>query len=292
MGNPDVKFDNGDLVNAIDQMIIDNLSEGLVVDQLSERVGLSKFHLHRMFAAQTGFELVEYMQRRKMERALALLEQGKLSVIEVALEVGYESHSSFSRVFKQSFSVSPSQVVKGKPCEPLVKYKKKPKQELATLETRWHYFPATKVFGSYCRGFEQNSFVKVANTAFSRLTDLSQHGDYISSNPIGVAITNPWSTEHEKAEFFCGLLSGLAPDSSLEEFEIPEGNYISAIYTGPYHQLWQFISKLHSYWTEQNQITLACRQVIQKYLNDPTTTAPENLKTELFFAVEQINADE
>lgn len=119
------RHDHANLINSIDKLISDNLSEPMLVRQLSDRVGLSKFHLHRIFAAQTGFELSEYMQRRKMERALTLLTQDNSSVIDVALAVGYDSHSSFSRVFKQSFGVTPSQVKQGVEPEPLVKYKKK-----------------------------------------------------------------------------------------------------------------------------------------------------------------------
>ena len=41
--------------------------------------------------------------------------------------------------------------------------------------------------------------------------------------------------------------------------------------------------------TEKNRVKLARCQVIQKYLNHPEHTAPQDLKTELYFPVEQIN---
>lgn len=281
---------SGDLINVINELIKDNLSESILTEQLSEQVGLSKFHLHRVFSAQTGFELAEYMQRRKMERALALLSQGELSVIDVALAVGYESHSSFSRVFKQSFDVTPSQVLKGANCTPVVKHKKKRKSELEQVETTWLYLTERKVFGKFCRGFEQSSFAQVANETFGSLTEISSCTDYLSSEPLGVAMTNPWNDEPEQAEFFCGFLSGLegAYDEQLDCFTWPEGHYICVNYTGPYHLMWQFISRLHSQWVEQKKITLATRQVIQRYLNHPATTSPEQLETVLYFPIEKV----
>lgn len=276
------------LINLVEQMISENLSESLLIEQLSEHAGLSKYHLHRVFVAQTGFEVAEYIQRRKMERALALLEQGEASVIDVALAVGYESHSSFSRVFKQSYSVTPTQVLKGASYEPLIRYKKKSKQELVEPDTKWLYLEQKRILGKYCRGFEQSSFAQIATKTFEDLTDKSLYKDYLGSEPIGVSISNPWGNEPEKAEFFCGFLSGLedGENSGLESFIWPEGNYICTTYTGPYHLMWQYISKLHSYWAEHKQVKLMTRQVVQRYLNHPTTTKPEDLTTELYFPVE------
>lgn len=277
-----------DLVNVIDRLITDNLSEPILVQQLSDRVGLSKFHLHRIFSAQTGFELSEYMQRRKMERALALLKIENSSVIDVALAVGYESHSSFSRAFKKCFDITPSQVIQGIPCEPLVKYKKKAKEITEKLQTRWLYLPETKVLGKYCKGFEQSSFAAAASEKYRELTELSTE-DYLQSEPIGVALTNPWSTNRQEAEFFCGFLSGLEQYSEeLDSFTWPEGNYLCSTYTGPYQQMWQHISRLHSLWAEKNEITLATRQVVQRYLNHPEATKPQNLQTDLYFLVTDI----
>lgn len=283
------RSDHADLINVIDKLISDNLSEPMLVQQLSDRVGLSKFHLHRIFAAQTGFELSEYMQRRKMERALAMLTKDNNSVIDVALAVGYESHSSFSRVFKQSFGVTPNQVRQGSKPEPLIQYKKKNKGEFEQIETKWLYLPETKVLGKYCKGFSQSSFAEIANEKYQELTELSARKGYLKSEPVGVALTNPWSNKAEEAEFFCGFLSGLEQyGTELEQYIWPAGNYICSTYTGPYQQMWQYISRLHSLWVEQNNIKLATRQVVQKYLNHPAFTAPENLQTELYFLVKTI----
>lgn len=282
--------ENGNLINLVDGMITENLSEPIVIQQLSEYVGLSKFHLHRVFVAQTGFEIAEYMQRRKMERALALLTAGNSSVIDIALSVGYASHSSFSRVFKQSYGVTPTQVLQGMSCATLINYKKKDKQGMEIPDTEWLYLKERQILGRYCSGFEQSSFAEVANDTFTSLTELSELRDYLLSEPVGVSITNPWSDLPKKAEFFCGLLSGLdnVDASTLETFVWPEGNYISATYVGPYHLMWQFISRLHSFWAQQNQVKIATRQVIQRYLNHPAVTAPEQLRTQLYFKVENV----
>lgn len=282
--------DTGNLINLVDSMISENLSETLVVNALSDHVGLSKYHLHRVFVAQTGFEIAEYIQRRKMERAMALLKSGSISVIDTAISVGYESHSSFSRVFKQSFGVTPSQVLQGIACTDFVNYKKKRKTELDLPKTKWLYLQEQRILGLYCRGFEQSSFAKVASETFEVLTKASYFSDYLASKPIGVALSNPWTDAPEKAEFFCGFLSGLeqGQQSKFEVFVWPEGNYISTTYTGPYHLMWQFISKLHSHWAEHNKVRLATRQVIQRYLNPPQTTPPNLLQTELYFPVEKM----
>lgn len=279
----------GDLINYLDEIIVADLSSQHHVDNLSQKAGLSKFHLHRIFAAQTGFEIAEYIQRRKMERALAMLNANTAnSVIDIALAVGYESHSAFSRVFKQSYGITPNQVQKGAYYEPLIKYKKKRKQELDVPATSWLYLPELPILGKFCKGFEHASFARIASTTFEHLTELSDCSDYIACEPVGVSMNNPWSQEHREAQFFCGLLSGLeqVDKKQLELFTWPEGHYISTTYTGPYRLMWQFISQLHSRWAEQGKVKLTTRQVIQRYLNHPRETSPEALKTQLYFAVE------
>ena len=192
-------------------------------------------------------------------------------------------------MFKQAFAVTPSQVIKGQSVKPLIQYKKKHKQQAEEIDTQWLYLPEQKILGLYCRGFEKQSFFTVANQAYHKLTEQSLHQDYLSSQPIGVSLSNPWA-KPELAEFFCGFLSGLDADAEacLDTYTRPAGHYISAEYNGPYQQMWQFISKLHSEWVSDNQVVLAKRHVLQQYLNDPQITPPEQLKTRLYFQVDDI----
>lgn len=78
----------------------------------SERVcaaaGISERTLRRRFRAATGMTWHEYLLASRMLRAMALLTECRRSVLEVALEVGFEDASAFSRAFARFAGETPS----------------------------------------------------------------------------------------------------------------------------------------------------------------------------------------
>jgi len=84
-----------------------NLSEPLTLEQLGKKIGCSHFYLSRIFSAQTGLTITQYLRRLRMEKAAELLKSGEYNVTEAALEVGYSSLSHFSAAFHETFGCCP-----------------------------------------------------------------------------------------------------------------------------------------------------------------------------------------
>jgi AraC family transcriptional regulator len=95
---------NSKIINQVGQYIYDNSDQVISLDGLASYTGFSKYHFNRIFFAATGYQLGEFIQRHKLEKALHLIKQGNHNIIDVALSVGYDSPSSFSRAFKKNFS--------------------------------------------------------------------------------------------------------------------------------------------------------------------------------------------
>lgn len=72
-------------------------------------VGMSRPQLDRKLKALTGLSITTYLIQLKMEKACRILASGTKSVGEVALACGFEDTSYFSRVFKQTYGVTPTQ---------------------------------------------------------------------------------------------------------------------------------------------------------------------------------------
>lgn len=104
---------NAKIISQVGQYIHDHSDQTISLDGLASYTGFSKYHFNRIFFAATGYQLGEFIQRHKLEKALHLIKQGNHNIIDVALTVGYDSPSSFSRAFKKNFSVTPSDVVQG-----------------------------------------------------------------------------------------------------------------------------------------------------------------------------------
>ena len=71
--------------------------------------GRSLFHLQRIFSAEVGESPLQYSRRVRLQRAAASLLVTSKTVLEVALDAGFESHEGFSRAFRAMFSQSPKQ---------------------------------------------------------------------------------------------------------------------------------------------------------------------------------------
>jgi AraC family transcriptional regulator len=85
-----------------------NLDEDLSLDAVAKRVGLSSFHFHRLFRFAVGETLKQYTQRLRLERAANRLVIHDTSILDVALDSGFQSHETFSRSFQRRFQVTPS----------------------------------------------------------------------------------------------------------------------------------------------------------------------------------------
>ncbi|AAU28229.1 TPA: AraC family transcriptional regulator [Legionella pneumophila] len=101
------------LRNMID-FIGKHLDEELSLESLSEIFCISKFHFHRLFTAFTGLSLQQYIKWLRLKRAAhQLIVDKDQSVINIAINAGFESHEAFSRAFKKACGFSPSQFRQG-----------------------------------------------------------------------------------------------------------------------------------------------------------------------------------
>lgn len=80
----------------------------LDVEGLARGVNMSAGHLSRQFRQAFGESPYAYLMTRRIERAMALLRRGDLSVTEVCFEVGCSSLGTFSTRFTELVGVPPS----------------------------------------------------------------------------------------------------------------------------------------------------------------------------------------
>ncbi|MDJ0569659.1 MAG: AraC family transcriptional regulator [Pleurocapsa sp. MO_192.B19] len=92
--------------------INEHLAEDLSLEAIATEVGMSKYHFGRLFKQATGFSPYQYTLKCRVERGKELLLHKKLSITEVALEVGFSSHSHFTQHFKKLLGATPKQLLK------------------------------------------------------------------------------------------------------------------------------------------------------------------------------------
>ncbi|MDX1683334.1 MAG: AraC family transcriptional regulator [Phycisphaeraceae bacterium] len=79
------------------------------LEEVAAAAHLSASHFHARFREALGMTPHAYMQRRRLQLARCLLAETDMAVGEVGREAGYESPYYFSRVFRKTFGVSPTE---------------------------------------------------------------------------------------------------------------------------------------------------------------------------------------
>ena len=91
--------------------INNNFDKELNLDLLSHIRFISKFHLLRLFKMYYGQTPKQYLIAKRLERSKQLLEKG-YSATETCFDIGFESPSSFSTLFKSKFGLTPTEFQK------------------------------------------------------------------------------------------------------------------------------------------------------------------------------------
>ena len=96
------------IANSVMYYIYQHIDTNISVNELAKMHSISKFHFHRIFKEQMGTNIYETIKSIRLQKAANLLLTNSSSTItEIAKQCGYSSHTSFIRVFKERFLVSP-----------------------------------------------------------------------------------------------------------------------------------------------------------------------------------------
>ena len=80
-------------------------------DKFASEIFLSRSQLHRKIHSITGQSTGEFIRTIRLKKAAGLILEKKLSVTQIALEVGFNSPSHFTKAFKQMFDCLPSEFI-------------------------------------------------------------------------------------------------------------------------------------------------------------------------------------
>lgn len=100
------------LMNITD-ILLNNPSEKINLDELAKRVGASERTISRLFLKETGMTFSEWRKKYLLMSAIVKLDQGQ-TITCVALELGYSSASAFIAMFRRTLGVPPSHYLSDK----------------------------------------------------------------------------------------------------------------------------------------------------------------------------------
>jgi AraC family transcriptional regulator len=92
----------------ITDWMAEHVAEEISLERLAAQAGLSKFHFQRLFKGAVGVSPSQYLIDLRMNVARRLLRETRMSVVDVALEIGYANPSHFAHLFRRETGLSPS----------------------------------------------------------------------------------------------------------------------------------------------------------------------------------------
>lgn len=102
------------LSNDLLYYIYSHIDTDINMDELAHQFNISKFYMHKVFKEMFGINIYERIKSIRLQKAATLLITNKYSTItEIASLCGYSSQTSFIRVFKERFHITPTEWRRG-----------------------------------------------------------------------------------------------------------------------------------------------------------------------------------
>jgi AraC-like DNA-binding protein len=102
-----------DAVHAAEIFVSRYFDHHLTLPDVAAHVGLSVFHLCRSFRRLTGYTVHGYRQNLRVRAGLELVVDTRCTLTEVAMDLGFGSHSHFTETFRLKYGYAPSAIRRG-----------------------------------------------------------------------------------------------------------------------------------------------------------------------------------
>lgn len=279
--------------------IQEHLDDALALEGIAAVAHFSPYHFHRIFQGMIGEPLKLHIRRLRLERAALRLKHSDLPVTRIAFEAGYEAHEAFTRAFRAMFNESPTGfrelhqpvpvpsvpsgvhfVAGGGPedFQPIhtggpamdVQIKEIAPMRVAFVRHIGPYTGVGQTWGKLCAWAGPRGLLGPQMTT------------------LGLCHDDPEITPPDKIRYDACLLVGeqIQPEGEVGVQEIPGGEYAVAVHRGPYERLSETYARLCGEWLPASGRELRSLPSFEVYRNNPQTTPPEELITEVHVPLE------
>jgi AraC family transcriptional regulator len=274
-----------------------HLDEELSLEEYARVAYFSPYHFHRIFRGMVGESLAEHMRRLRLERAATRLKRTDWSIVEIALEAGYETHEAFTRAFRALCGCSPSRYRRDTSVLPAlgpngVHYRENSSLDNLqlpaggeTMEVRIERVnPMLVAFVRHVGPYDGVS------VAWERLClRLGKEGLLGPGTQfIGVCHDDPEVTPPEKLRYDACVTvdSDFVAQDDVGVQTIGGGEYAVTTHVGPYNLLGRTYAQLLGQWLPCSGRELRSEPSLEFYLNAPESAEPQDLITDIYAPLE------
>ena len=103
------QFDQNGLVDRIKKYVSEHIYEDIILDDIANEVFVCSTHIRRIFKKQTGETFLQFVTKKKMDKAIELLHDPQYKVYQVGEILGYKTPRYFSKLFYNFMGYYPNQ---------------------------------------------------------------------------------------------------------------------------------------------------------------------------------------
>ena len=97
-----------ELAKQASSYVLERMDKRITIREIADQMHVSQTQLKNSFRNYYGNSVYKFIRTKKMQKAAALLAEGRLSVMEIAGMSGYENCSKFAAAFRGEYGMSPS----------------------------------------------------------------------------------------------------------------------------------------------------------------------------------------
>ena len=271
-----------------------HLDDELDVALLADISAYSQFHFSRVFKAQVGESVMSYTTRLRLEAASIEIGLGNKPIIDVALNVGFQTPTGFLKAFKKRFGATPTDY-KCMSKQAIKHFQENTMEtpEIVTRETAYVVF--TREMGDYFKSSDiawarLSQSLNALEEKFNNVPPTKEIAlDANKAELIGICYDNPTITDEEKIRYDACIAWNeqeieFLKSEGFETKTIAAGKYAKVLHKGSYETSEDSWYGLYA-WIEKNNIELRDEPSFEKYLNTPEEVKSSELLTEIYVPV-------
>jgi AraC family transcriptional regulator len=273
------KLDYGRRVARAMAFVAANLDGPLDLERVAAAAAFSPCHFHRIFRALAGETLGAYVTRIKLQRAAKDLIDAVLPLPRIARRAGYAGVAAFTRAFRTAYGVPPAayRTQRGigtpNPNQPSLQ---EPTMYTVTLAD----FPALRL-----AAIRQTGPYMTIGASFDRVQAWGAARGLIgpATRFFGLYHDDPKSVPEAQCRADAGFTIGpdLAGEGEVRIVEVPATRAAVLRFQGPYAEIEAPYEWFYGTWLPQSGHEPSDLPGLEEYLNDPRSTPPAQLLTDI-----------
>ena len=272
-----------------------HLDHPLLLNRLADVACYSSFHFLRVFAGLMGETPRQYVVRKKMEKAGLNLLKNRRRVIDIAVHLGYETASSFCKVFKAHYGLSPRRFRDTASADWYLKTNRFFHPAIKSPAAQCHSVPMIRRLGPMkvvyvpSFGMKDGSFMTAGRCGFERLIALLDRAGLASAvrTYAGIYPYRFFGMEDNRAQIWVGAVveSGIPPIDGLDQCRLPSGRYAVFNHLGSYEFLLQTWNAAYLGWLPASGHRLRDAFPLEIYLEPGSAPSPSSVSARVLLPV-------